>query len=164
MKKRRENVADLLEATAPVGACLEWQLAVSASTGYGKVKFRGRPLDAHRAMWIATNGQIEDGLFVMHSCDNRRCVRIEHLSLGTQAQNMQDASRKGRVVAVPHLGEASPKAKLTTQQVVEIKKRIAGGEQLVEIARDLPVTYSALSKIKRGVSWSRALAEVGDAA
>lgn len=50
----------------------------------------------HRAAWIVTNGPIPAGLNVCHSCDNPRCVRPDHLFLGTQYDNIQDCYAKGR--------------------------------------------------------------------
>ena len=51
---------------------------------------------AHRAAWILERGAIPDGLHVLHACDNPGCVRLDHLFLGTHAENMADMSRKGR--------------------------------------------------------------------
>jgi len=160
----RNTFEHLLERTAKVGECVEWQGAISTSTGYGKVKFRGICLDAHRAMWIAANGQILHGLFVMHSCDNRKCVSLDHLSLGTPKDNMQDAARKGRIPPSAPIGEQSPKAKLSLADVVIILARLEAGENGTSVAADYPVDRSAISKIKRGISWGRALAAMERAA
>ena len=52
---------------------------------------------AHRAAWISRHGPIPDGLFVMHGCDNRACVEVNHLTIGTPADNVLDMSEKGRI-------------------------------------------------------------------
>jgi hypothetical protein len=69
--------------------------------GYGQI---GGTVDgrqerkyAHRLAWeLANNRPVPDGLVVMHSCDNPRCVNPSHLSVGTQSQNIHDSIRKGR--------------------------------------------------------------------
>lgn len=79
--------------------CWLWTASL-AGKGYGQFApggHQGTPLMAHRVAWEITNGAIPDGLFVCHRCDNPKCVRPDHLFLGSNAENMQDASRKGRI-------------------------------------------------------------------
>jgi hypothetical protein len=52
---------------------------------------------AHRVAWEMFNGPIADGLIVRHKCDNPNCVNPKHLEVGTQKQNMMDASARGRL-------------------------------------------------------------------
>lgn len=76
-----------------------WEWTGKRASGYGRfVTPPGRRMwSAHRYSWTLANGPIPDGLFVLHHCDNKPCVRPEHLFLGTNADNMRDAWRKGRL-------------------------------------------------------------------
>ena len=80
------------------GSCWEWTGSCFAS-GYGQFALSQprRKAYAHRVAWGLAFGPIPNGLFVCHHCDNRRCLRPDHLFLGTQAHNVRDAIRKGRL-------------------------------------------------------------------
>lgn len=79
----------------PLTGCHVWQRSRNA-TGYGQLNIGGRPMPAHRYAWHRQNGPIPKGMFVMHLCDHPACVRIDHLKLGTAAENVADMVRKGR--------------------------------------------------------------------
>jgi hypothetical protein len=112
----------------------------------------GRNTSAARLSYAAFVGPIAVGLFACHHCDNPSCVNPEHLWLGTAADNNQDSARKGRK---PRLhGERSGTAKLTNEQVYEIRARSRGGERLIALAREFGVGDSAIAKIRDGQSWT----------
>ena len=77
--------------------CWVWVGHIHKNTGYGSFENReGRTDGAHRIAWVLSNGEIPDGLHVLHHCDYRPCVRPDHLFLGTQANNVADMIAKGR--------------------------------------------------------------------
>lgn len=77
------------------GKCIVWTGSCDAD-GYGKIWVNGASARTHRALWEETYGPIPDGLLVLHRCDNRPCVRLSHLYLGTHADNTRDKMTRGR--------------------------------------------------------------------
>lgn len=85
-----------------LGPCHLWTAGLF-SEGYGHVHDThgeiGRPrgeYKSNRVAWMLYQGPIPEGLIVRHKCDRPACVRIEHLELGTQAENMEDKYARGR--------------------------------------------------------------------
>lgn len=92
--------------------CIEWTGAIN-SGGYGNLWYEGKYWKAHRLAWAQANGPIPPGMFVLHRCDNPPCVNLEHLFLGTAADNTADMLAKGRsrgqrVTHCPHGHEYTP--------------------------------------------------------
>lgn len=80
--------------------CWRWMGATN-NQGYGVLAVysgdkRQRVL-AHRLSIVIATGADIDGRVVMHTCDNPLCVNPDHLRIGTQADNVRDALRKGRL-------------------------------------------------------------------
>jgi hypothetical protein len=109
--------------------------------GYGTLTRKGQFWLAHRWAWTQVHGEIPDGLFVLHKCDNPPCVNIEHLFLGTNDDNMKDMVAKGRSKDC-----GSPR-KLTEAQVEEI--RHAEGSQY-EIAARYGVSPPYVYQLRAG--------------
>lgn len=50
---------------------------------------------SHRFSYELHYGEIPDGMLILHSCDNKKCVNPAHLSVGDYAQNIQEAWDRG---------------------------------------------------------------------
>ena len=86
----------------PIPECGCWIWTGSTSSwGYGKIGIAGKTIATHRYSWELHNGSIPIGISVLHKCDTPACVNPNHLFLGTQQDNMADASRKGRLPGRP---------------------------------------------------------------
>lgn len=120
----------------PKTGCLLWA-GTLAPTGYGMLRCDRRTYYAHRAAWIARNGEIPSGLYVCHRCDVRACIEPDHLFLGTARQNSQDAAAKGRfwkrrVVWRPDLPASANRPELlqVTFQGVELTARVLSARRV----------------------------------
>lgn len=102
-RDRREIAARFWTKVKKSEACWLWTASV---TGGNRVQHGQVTLPrvcgyqphiyAHRLSWMLAYGPIPEGLQVCHHCDVPRCVRPDHLFLGTQDDNLKDAARKGR--------------------------------------------------------------------
>lgn len=133
----------------PANGCLEWQAGTYPS-GYGCFWYQGKTRRANRVAWMIEKGD-PGTLFVCHTCDNPLCVDIEHLFLGTPFENNQDKTSKDRVM----IGVKVKSAKLTDQQVLEIRQRSANGESTTQMLDDYPVDRSNLNRVISGENWQR---------
>src|SRR4051812_38446928 len=100
--------------------CIEWA-GTRTRQGYGVFTLNGKQVRAHRVIWEMAYGGIPEGLVLLHTCDNPPCVNPRHLRPGSHAENVVDCQQKGRRVQVN--GEQHGMAKLTGEQVAEIRRR-----------------------------------------
>lgn len=96
---RRERFLSKVSSIYDENGCLNW-IAKSQHKGYGIFHWSKTPkkiqMSASRAAYLLFVGNIPEGLQVCHTCDNRKCVNILHLWLGTTQQNTRDMNLKGR--------------------------------------------------------------------
>lgn len=151
MSRKRALVADRFwSKVRKTEGCWEW----TARTAYGYGVFclpgglHGTNVRAHRLSWEMHNGPIPGCLLVLHKCDNRKCVRPDHLFLGTQQDNVDDMYAKGR--NGDWNGERHGQAILTLDQVRHIR---SSNKRACELAADFHVTESTIYNVKAGRSW-----------
>lgn len=109
---------------------------------------------AARICWKLVFGDISEGLWVCHRCDNPMCVRPTHLFLGTNQDNMVDCVLKGR----------HPLQKLNAYQAAEIRRRLDLGEKQVDLAREFGVNAATVADIKHRRNWKHLEEEDAEAA
>ena len=130
--------------------CWPWLAYTCKSTGYGRFcNGNGKVVGAHVYSYELHHGSRSEGLFVMHTCDNRPCVNPRHLSQGTPLANAEDMASKGRSLH----GERSHFAKLTSEDVVFIRKAAASGAMRQDLAELFDVSISQIGGIVSGKFW-----------
>ena len=127
------------------GECWTWRGGLFDG-GYGAFRYDGNTRAAHRFAASLKYGAIPKGLAVCHRCDVPACVNPEHLFIGSYADNMQDASRKGRMAH----GERAYNAKITEADVMAIR---ASPLTCSRLAAHYGVDTSNISCIRRRKTW-----------
>lgn len=82
--------------------CIEWS-GCDRGNGYGAFNLDGKTESPHKLVLEAFLGRkLKEGIEItMHSCDNRKCVNLRHLSVGSHSDNTKDAYQKGRMKGPP---------------------------------------------------------------
>ena len=127
---------------------------------FGKKKVR---ISTHRLFFQVFKGPIpykpvgkkepRNGFVVRHTCDNPPCVNPEHLLLGTDVDNLQDAKIKGRLRGPS--GARSIHGILTEEQVRRIWDLHAKGLRQFEIAAEIGIRRQNVFAVIRGRAWKR---------
>lgn len=135
--------------------CWIWTGATN-DKGYGQIQRGDRGegrISTHRLAWQLQHGPIPEGLDVCHECDNPPCCNPAHLFLGTHSDNMVDMYSKGRANKKPRHGEQNHAAKLTADQVREIRLLCAKGMTQNAVAQQFGVSEAAIQKIVKRKNW-----------
>lgn len=135
-----QRIAMFWTRVVKTDGCWEWNGARSIfvkrkGEGYGVMRAQGKNQFTHRFSWEIHNGPIPNGLLVLHKCDNPPCVNPDHLFLGTYLDNARDRDSKGRLNHRNIYGEEVGTSKLTTVQVLEMRRLHKDGVHRNEIAK-----------------------------
>lgn len=145
-----------VEKSPEPNGCWLWT-ASTFKDGYGQISDviddEKKNLRAHIVSYEMAYGPVADGLKVCHHCDNRPCVRPDHLFTGTNRENIEDMVRKGRSTK----GERNGRAKLSTTDVEAIRTAYDTGQtNKSELGRRFGVSEAQIRNVVRGVQWQTA--------
>ena len=134
----------------PKTGCWNW-VAAKDRKGYGQFRVEDSVQLAHRVSWQLFRHIPIGALLVCHSCDNPSCVNPEHLFLGTDKDNMQDAVKKGRIDrAKKHRGTECYQTHLTEEHVLSIRNDT---RKLKIIASEYGISMGSVGDIRSGRTW-----------
>jgi len=145
----------------PTGECWLWT-ASRSKLGYGKLMIarpsQKRPYLASRISYKLFTGEDPAPFCVLHVCDVPACVRPEHLYKGTLLDNARDMMERnrqgGQFISQNVRGEKSVNAKLTEDQIREIRRMYASeAANQYQLAALYGVTRPAIGYIVRRINW-----------
>jgi hypothetical protein len=126
----------------------------------------GQIVGAHRYAYELAHGPVPAGMCVLHRCDVPGCVRVDHLFLGTQRDNVLDAARKGRFptgdrhpmrrrpwATHPPRGAAHPMTHLSDGDVRAIRAAAAAGVRQRVLAARYGLSEAAISLLVHRKTW-----------
>ena len=139
----------------PDDGCWEW-VGSKHPFGYGQLSSESgkRPFYAHRLSYEMAHGKIPSGYVVRHKCDNPSCVRPDHLTVGTQSENISDMYSRWRDSHPGIFGEKNGSSKLSDREIAEIRADSTTKPTL--LAKKYGVTYATIWSIKKRLSRSDA--------
>jgi hypothetical protein len=134
--------------------CWNWEGPIDSlkKGGYGIVYDRETGIQrTHRLMWHYCYGGIPKGMWILHTCDNPRCVRPSHLYLGTNKENVRDRVTRGRGAYGIRNGGG---VKLNDVKVVEMRQMYATGKfTKAHLSRVFGITDVHVNRIVNGRNW-----------
>lgn len=140
----------------PNSGCWFWTGAIDSGRSHYPILIRdGSRFPVHRISAQLRFGAIPTGAMVLHKCDQKTCVNPEHLEIGDNRKNVQDAHARGLHTIL--VGEACAHSKLTETQVDEIRAvngRFKRGQQS-EMAERFGVCASTIRHVRSNRNWKR---------
>ena len=130
--------------------CWEWT-GFRDPNSYGRLRVSGRPELAHRLSWKLHCHAIAPEQHVLHRCDNPPCVNPAHLFLGDQAANNADKIAKRRSRYGVSRGEDHGCAKLTVEQVLEIRASVGSS---IQVGERFGISGRQVRDIRRRKAWA----------
>lgn len=128
------------------------RLVVNLTSAGDDGKWKQRVWEVQQLVAAAFIGSRPDGLEVCHNDGNCQNNHASNLRYDTPYENIQDR----KIHDGCNKGELNGQAKLTEEQVKEIKRKLieSDGKGVTAIAREYDVSHALIGKIKRGNIWS----------
>lgn len=124
-------------------------------TGYNRVKLTsgdyGRRHMLHRLVARAFIGECPHGCEINHRDGNKDNNHVENLEYVTHKMNMAHASQNRLMARMK--GMFNPRAKLTDEQVREMRRLFDGGCSRIELSRRFHVGESVTARVVKRQSW-----------
>lgn len=138
-----------------------WLWVGAKAKGYGVIRLpkSSTTLKAHRVSYAIRFGEVPNGIWVLHRCDNPPCCNPDHLFLGDVRDNVRDMIEKGRgatseMLSFRQRGEKHSRLKLSEAEVLEIRRRYLEGETQTGLAAAFNVSQACIWMIIRKKRWS----------
>ncbi len=129
-------------------SCWVWTAGFFPS-GYGSISINDRTYKVSRVVYELAHGKFDKKLYVLHRCDNKKCVNPKHLFLGTHRDNMKDMVKKGR----QSRGEDG-RNKLTIREVLKIRETFKkAGVTKQYLANRFNVSRKLIANIINRIAW-----------
>jgi len=123
--------------------------------GYPRIRLARKYKRGHRVVLALKEGvpELPRHVLARHSCDNRACCNAEHLSRGSNLENVRDKVERGRQSRVPNGG-----IKLSLERAEHIRALGSDGmhgsrETFRAMARRLGVSVRAIQRVRKGERW-----------
>jgi hypothetical protein len=161
MEELKERFLQKVEKTE---TCWLWKAGTRSKKRdcYGAFHFGNKVIDAHRVSYLFFKGEIPDKMYVCHTCDVKLCVNPDHLWLGTQQQNMQDAKKKGRLV-MPEgrrfTDGNKPLNRVQSEEQVKQMKIALKNMTIAQVAKQFKVKESFVKDLSSGRTYKNIAGE-----
>ena len=135
--------------------CWPWS-GCKNNRGYGQIRVKGKLALAHRFAYALVHPDLAvfGGMTrcVLHKCDNKLCVNVNHLFDGTPKQNTLDMIHKGRMRHAS--GEDNGQTKLTWKEVRYIRNKYSKRPRpLKMLCSKYGVSKNTVLNILNRVTW-----------
>lgn len=128
------------------GECFICTSHSAGNHGYPELHFRGKTATIPRLVLSRRSRALPSLIYARHTCDNKLCIRPNHIIPGTHKDNMRDATERHQM----QHGEDRPNSKLTAEKVIYIRN---SPETLNEISARFDICIATASNIRNRKTW-----------